>query len=256
MNKLLEDISTENIPERLGGSFKLYNEPFTFDVSVGGPLHCPDAPSGNGSNGNAGGNTGGHRGHGDSSGSGVVHSTPDGSRRSAAGKRRKPELMIDTAMPQRPPSLALSTSPDRSIDEYRSPAVPTYASVVSNRSDEQLHRHSGGTARPFSTSTSTSSTTAISSPSASPSQQQVDLERQPTAVKERWLITCAACGVWSEFCEFWESLFLLLTQYPMKTIAISAVISALLYLRMEGTLHLMVFPVLLISCMVYFELLR
>jgi hypothetical protein len=49
MDSLLEDMTIENIPERLGGKFKLYNEPFQFDVSEGGPLWAPTqwpAPAG------------------------------------------------------------------------------------------------------------------------------------------------------------------------------------------------------------------
>eukprot|EP01038_Epipyxis_sp_PR26KG_P013277 gene13277-17790_t len=41
MAELQEDISIENIPEILGGKNKSYNEPYIFDISVGGPLYCP-----------------------------------------------------------------------------------------------------------------------------------------------------------------------------------------------------------------------
>ena len=51
MPVLLEDMTIDNIPERLGGKFTPYNERFEFDRSVGGPLHC-------GSTGNTAGATG------------------------------------------------------------------------------------------------------------------------------------------------------------------------------------------------------
>lgn len=44
MPVLLADTTMESIPECLGGTFKLFNEPFEFDCSVGGPLHYPGAP--------------------------------------------------------------------------------------------------------------------------------------------------------------------------------------------------------------------
>lgn len=40
MPTLLEDLTFENIPERIGGGFKLYNEPFEFDIAPGGALYC------------------------------------------------------------------------------------------------------------------------------------------------------------------------------------------------------------------------
>jgi hypothetical protein len=39
MDTLLKDLDFENIPSILGGGFSLYNEPFDFDTSPGGPLH-------------------------------------------------------------------------------------------------------------------------------------------------------------------------------------------------------------------------
>lgn len=44
---LLEDLTIENIPEQLGGKFTLYNESFTFDRSVEGPLYCAGCPTEN-----------------------------------------------------------------------------------------------------------------------------------------------------------------------------------------------------------------
>lgn len=44
MPQLLEDISFENIPERCGGGFKLYNEHYEFDRSPSGPLHYEGCP--------------------------------------------------------------------------------------------------------------------------------------------------------------------------------------------------------------------
>lgn len=41
MDTLLEDIPFESIPECLGGGFKLYNEPYEFDLSESGPLFTP-----------------------------------------------------------------------------------------------------------------------------------------------------------------------------------------------------------------------
>lgn len=45
MPLLLEDMTIENIPESLGGQFKLYNEPYEFDRSPTGPLYYPGAPA-------------------------------------------------------------------------------------------------------------------------------------------------------------------------------------------------------------------
>mmetsp|Transcript_966 Transcript_966/g.1550 ORF Transcript_966/g.1550 Transcript_966/m.1550 type:complete len:279 (+) Transcript_966:545-1381(+) len=44
MPVLLEDMPYEAIPERLGGGFKPYNEPYMFDTSVKGPLYYEGAP--------------------------------------------------------------------------------------------------------------------------------------------------------------------------------------------------------------------
>jgi len=55
MPVLLEEITIDNIPERLGGNFKLYNEVFVFDRSENGPLYyegCLKVSSG-GSKGNS-----------------------------------------------------------------------------------------------------------------------------------------------------------------------------------------------------------
>mmetsp|Transcript_8831 Transcript_8831/g.7891 ORF Transcript_8831/g.7891 Transcript_8831/m.7891 type:complete len:411 (+) Transcript_8831:60-1292(+) len=41
---LLHHISLENIPELLGGDFKLYNEPYEFNISEDSPLYYPGAP--------------------------------------------------------------------------------------------------------------------------------------------------------------------------------------------------------------------
>lgn len=45
METLLKDMPIESIPVRIGGTFAEYNEPFDFDLSEGGPLHYPGAPS-------------------------------------------------------------------------------------------------------------------------------------------------------------------------------------------------------------------
>jgi hypothetical protein len=42
---LFEDIDNDFIPERIGGGFKLYNEPFEFDLKPGGPLLYEDVIS-------------------------------------------------------------------------------------------------------------------------------------------------------------------------------------------------------------------
>jgi len=44
---LLADMPIESIPQSLGGSFTQYNEPYVFDLSVGGPLHYLGAPNTN-----------------------------------------------------------------------------------------------------------------------------------------------------------------------------------------------------------------
>jgi hypothetical protein len=46
MPMLLQDTTMESIPECIGGTFKLFNEPYPFDLSVDGPLYCPCAPTG------------------------------------------------------------------------------------------------------------------------------------------------------------------------------------------------------------------
>jgi hypothetical protein len=46
MPMLLQDTIMESIPECIGGTFKLFNEPYPFDLSVDGPLYCPGAPTG------------------------------------------------------------------------------------------------------------------------------------------------------------------------------------------------------------------
>lgn len=45
MDTLLKDIPMESIPSLLGGGFTSYNEPYAFDLSVGGPLHYEGAPT-------------------------------------------------------------------------------------------------------------------------------------------------------------------------------------------------------------------
>lgn len=45
MSTLLDDFLLENIPECIGGKFRLFNEPFPFDLSESGPLHYPGAPT-------------------------------------------------------------------------------------------------------------------------------------------------------------------------------------------------------------------
>jgi len=42
---LTKEISLENIPVRFGGLFEGGDEPFQFDLSEGGPLHYPGAPT-------------------------------------------------------------------------------------------------------------------------------------------------------------------------------------------------------------------
>ena len=39
MTTLKAEVSGESIPESLGGKFALWNEPYEFDLSVGGPLY-------------------------------------------------------------------------------------------------------------------------------------------------------------------------------------------------------------------------
>lgn len=43
MDTLLKDLEFENIPSILGGGFTLYNEPFDFDTTPGGPLYYDGA---------------------------------------------------------------------------------------------------------------------------------------------------------------------------------------------------------------------
>jgi hypothetical protein len=43
MPTLLADMHLDSIPKSLGGRFTQYNEPYIFDLSVGGPLHSPGA---------------------------------------------------------------------------------------------------------------------------------------------------------------------------------------------------------------------
>ena len=45
MPLLLEDMELENIPKSLGGGFVQFNEYFAFDLSEGGALHYPGAPT-------------------------------------------------------------------------------------------------------------------------------------------------------------------------------------------------------------------
>eukprot|EP01031_Cornospumella_fuschlensis_P027185 gene27185-32845_t len=42
MDELEKDISYTHIPSRLGGGFSMYNEPFDFDLSPGGPFYLDD----------------------------------------------------------------------------------------------------------------------------------------------------------------------------------------------------------------------
>jgi len=44
LTKLLEDISIENVPVSLGGSFTGYNEEFDFDLSESGPFYYEACP--------------------------------------------------------------------------------------------------------------------------------------------------------------------------------------------------------------------
>ena len=63
-------------------------------------------------------------------------------------------------------------------------------------------------------------------------------------------------AIFTEFSECFYSLYHVLTHYPLKTLLTTTIIAWCLYMRIQGYLHLMVFPVLLLFSIVYFELLR
>lgn len=47
MTSLHKEVPEESIPEVLGGKFSLWNEPYDFDLSVGGPLYFDGLPQNN-----------------------------------------------------------------------------------------------------------------------------------------------------------------------------------------------------------------
>lgn len=63
-------------------------------------------------------------------------------------------------------------------------------------------------------------------------------------------------AVVEEFYEFACTLYLVLTQHPLKTVCSAAVVGAFLYLRLQDRLHLMVFPVVALVALLYFEKIR
>lgn len=63
-------------------------------------------------------------------------------------------------------------------------------------------------------------------------------------------------AVGEEFYEFMCTLYLVLTQHPLKTVCSAAVVGAFLYLRLQDRLHLMVFPVMALVTLLYFEKIR
>jgi len=63
-------------------------------------------------------------------------------------------------------------------------------------------------------------------------------------------------AVGAEFYEFVSTLYLVLTQHPLKTICSAAAVGAFLYLRLQDRLHLLVFPVVALVTLLYFEKIR
>jgi hypothetical protein len=340
MNVLLEDMTIENIPERLGGKFKMYNEPFEFDRSVGGPLHCgisSDAPVGpelknhqrRGSTGakpplgrglridttmsplsmssgmsgaamspltplspststdSPGGpldfsrdpmDTPGRTDPGSTSSTDLTSLTTseprDGSRRASgvSGPARTAASMLFShangtgvntglrrgSVLQREESVQSSLSSTSTINDTDSGFMPSTKLNPPTAQHTPHHPSEAGVRRPSFQQVhdgklpadSLHSNVTTTSLSSKPSTPTSPVTPQP------WAITVAIVAIWSEFCEFWSSLFLLLTSYPLSTVAVVAVFSAMLYLRVEGKLHLLVFPVLLLTVMLRFELLH
>jgi hypothetical protein len=359
MNVLLEDMTIENIPERLGGKFKLYNEPYEFDKSVGGPLHCGIANEAPAENDHA------HHHHhhphhrrGSAAGSGATKPplgrglridttmsplsmssgmtgaamtpntplTPGTSEDSPGGPWDFSRDPMDTPGRTDPGSASSTDLTSLTISEPRERSSRASGVVTgpTRSAASMLFSHANGTGgsstrrgsvlqRDESVQSSLSSTSTInetdsgfmpstklnphapattvhSPPHAHaqhphselgphrPSLQSVQdgklpadshhstvttnsLSSKPStptspATPKQWAVMIALTAIWSEFCEFWSSLFLLLTRYPLSTATAASIFSAMLYLRVTGKLHLLVFPVLLLTIMLRFELLQ
>lgn len=112
-------------------------------------------------------------------------------------------------------------------------ATAAAATIAANTYNTELNTYNNNT-----TSTTTSTTTTTT-----PSTQ-----KNP--------IYSLIHAIFTEFSECFYSLYHVLTHYPLKTLLTTTIIAWCLYMRIQGYLHLMVFPVLLLFSIVYFELLR
>lgn len=75
----------------------------------------------------------------------------------------------------------------------------------------------------------------------------------PEPQKNEFILFAIVRAVWAEFCEFLSTIWLLLTQHPVKTVCCAGVVGVFLYLRMQDRLHLMVFPVIALATLLCFE---
>ena len=76
------------------------------------------------------------------------------------------------------------------------------------------------------------------------------------AAPPKWFLVSLFAAIWKEWCDFLSALHLVLTRHPLKTAAAVSVIVLFCHLRCQGKLHLLVFPVLFLATLTYFELFR
>lgn len=339
MDVLLKDMTIENIPERLGGKFKPYNEPYAFDTSPGGPLYAPQyTPTRR---------NGGRPPTGRSSLRIDTTASPEPFSPLTVSSGLSPISSVDTPLPvRRRGSLGIATpqsigTPVR--QDRDSPALMEGVASGSTSSSDMSsitasdHRDNSGRIMPIASGAASGQTrtaasmlfpsarrprlskerdeisaSSISSldsgettepPASTPVPPQSKLSPRPvsqqrpsfpsqltptdtkaavdsvsyrttTSIDERpsaptspkdpvvapavaqYMVVVIIQAIWAEFCEFCGSLYEALAQHPLKTIAAVAVFGGFLYLRLEGLLHLMVFPTLLMVAMLRFDLLR
>lgn len=352
MPLLLEDMTFENIPERFGGGFKLYNEPFHFDKSPGGPLFCGPVD---------------RDGSSELNNQKQSHFFPSSDPSLEPERANRPERRLSLQTP----SSSGSNSPTRDYpDTWNSVSskqsfdrVSSTSSVASSLTDPEtpprasLSQGSGGAARTaasllfsrinnYSSSNNQSNLassqgyarnsvppsngrplTSIAERRAHPhslndlrldtelsntfeynfhdrpefDQREATVQRNSglspttsrsdaaslkanrgaeskssrensfsdgspggnpyspclsTTEKSEFILFLIVRAVGAEFYEFLSTLYLLLTQHPLKTVLSGAVVGAFLYLRMQDRLHLMVFPVVALATLLYFEKIR
>lgn len=375
MPTLLEDLTFENIPEKLGGGFKLYNEPFHFDVSPGGPLYhepsgrsaggdshhrpslrnrpnltidisakptrgadatsetlipfghvspqnhttavgnasnakpavytpppahlsWPETPprsSPNGSlafssvssqsqshsNGYSGGNAGGSDHHAGNNVGGPASRTAATllyPRVQRAGKlsvisTRSPYTTMKSKSQSPYTPFTPPVSPqDRNAQQVAYETPEPRQTLLVEESQSSVSSLSSTTDFPADSAkqcfaddkistkvgiadTSSSKTSTKSAYSSPPHTPRLMADCDESAA-QKWLLGKMCAAILREWSEFLAALYLVFTQHPVKTITTVLTIALFGYLRCQGSLHLLVFPVLFLTTLTYFELFR